>query len=237
MTRFLMITREQGEGGFTHLKLYNFLAMSFQRKSLIKNQPISDNVLRAIMEGLEEKPYSQLLAESLKPTEGHDKQLTVSFPQDVYSMGIDEIIEGKSLDGAHHLGVRVLLSNSLNEAYSAAEVSYKGKQPSLRTIDSSPFLEYIISGIIRFVNDGRVRVAFARADLEPRLLRIPALYITALWFHGSSYDNGVTSSDIDLIIPVGPTYEPFIENRQYSEDEFLALMQQAARKRIEQEPR
>lgn len=232
-----MIIRLQEGSGSIHLKLYNLLKMSFQRRRLIKNQSVSNSVLHAIMEGLAQKPYSQLLAESLKRSESPEKQLIVSFPQDVYSMGLNEALEVESLDGAHHLGVRVLLSNSLKEAYSAAEVSYKGEQPSLRNIDSSPFLGYITSGIVRFINDDRIKLVFAQADLEPRLLRIPALYITALWFHGSSFDNGVTTDDVDLIVPVGPTYEPFMENEIYSQSSFLALLKEAARKRLSQEPR
>lgn len=60
---------------------------------------------------------------------------------------------------------------------------------------------------------------------ELRLLRVPALYLVALWRHASAGD--------DLFMPLDPAPAPFEARRAYTDSDFAKLTAGLARDAIE----
>lgn len=120
------------------------------------------------------------------------EQLDVSTPHQVFTLGLDDIESGAGLDAAQPVGWRYLVAAG-GEVIASAEV---GQNP-----DGSPQPAQFNEG--RFVEATATAVRSARAlpqlekaAFELRLLRIPSLYLMALWLH---------SPATDLLVPLAPS--------------------------------
>ncbi|MFI6601760.1 hypothetical protein ACIBHX_36400 [Nonomuraea sp. NPDC050536] len=119
-------------------------------------------------------------------------QLEVSTPHQVFTIGLDDIESGAGLDAAQPVGWRYLVTAG-GDVIASAETT--------QAPDGTPQPAQFTEG--RFVGATATAVQAARAlpqvekgPFELRLLRIPSLYLMALWLH---------SPATDLLVPLAPS--------------------------------
>ncbi|MGI4737474.1 MAG: hypothetical protein ACRYG7_20095 [Janthinobacterium lividum] len=191
---------------------------------LIKSKPVAAELRQIITENLVVESNQQTLLESMGG--GAASEAKLSFPHEAYFMGLKDVAEGTSLEAAYPTGTRVLLTDGQNQVYSAAEVNQAVQKDRPVYFEDRHHLEPMLEGIERFTaRDSAARLMYK--DLEMRLLRIPALYITAVWLHSEE-------QDINLLMPVGDVYPPLEAYRVYNGAGFLKTLQTEAAQRLEQ---
>ena len=144
--------------------------------------------------------------------------LALAAPHEIYHLGLDELAEGRPVTAARPVAQGFLVFDG-EEPVAVAEVGGEG------------------AGFM--VTEGRFVAATARAieraegrddigDAEVRLLRIPAIYLMALWLHDP--DGGE-----DLVIPMEPAPAPLEVGRAYRPEELIEPLAELARPRLDGE--
>ncbi|MFF5210524.1 hypothetical protein [Streptosporangium sp. NPDC000396] len=119
-------------------------------------------------------------------------QLGVSTPHQVFTIGLDAIESGAGLDAARPVGWRYLITASGN-VIASAEIT----QAPDGTPQPAQFTEGVFVGATATaVQAARALPQLEKAAFELRLLRIPSLYLMALWLH---------SPATDLLVPLAPS--------------------------------
>ncbi|MFD7846832.1 hypothetical protein ACFV4K_28365 [Nocardia sp. NPDC059764] len=127
---------------------------------------------------------------STKALKGARKEnLDLSTPHEVFTMGLDDLAAA-GLDHAQPVGWRYLVTDG-TQIIASAETAPDGTQ------EVSQFTE----GPFALGTDNKAQTLRELPQLEKkgyelRLLRIPALYVTALWLH---------SPTDDLLVPLEPS--------------------------------
>lgn len=143
------------------------------------------------------------------------EQLDLSTPHQVFTLGLDVIGSGGGLDQAQPVGWRYLVESD-GQLIASAETT-----PSADGIQEvSQFTEGpYVAETDKALKAVRKLPQLAAAGFELRLLRIPALYVMALWLHGPL---------TDLLVPLAPS--PFRkEGKPMPPAEFLADLAQLSR--------
>jgi hypothetical protein len=145
-------------------------------------------------------------------------ELSMEAPHQVYTIGLDQLAAGGGLASARANGWRYLLRQNNQTVASARTLTDATGAPVFAEFNSGPFVQSTAGALQR-----AEQVAGAANDdaYEPRLLQVPALHAMALWLH-----SGPKSSDI--VIPLPPAPPPVQTDRQYSVDEYLAALREAA---------
>jgi hypothetical protein len=120
------------------------------------------------------------------------EQLGVSTPHQIYTMGLADIEAGGGLDRARPVGWRYLIEADGEVIASAETAPARDGTQELSQFNEGPF----VAGTATAVRNARALPQLATAGFELRLLRIPALYLMALWLH---------SANADLLIPLVPS--------------------------------
>ena len=150
-------------------------------------------------------------------TQSEFSRLELAVPHDVYTLGLEELSVGASIHQAQPVGQRFLVMDG-DTPVSSAEVTPEGGGFQA---NEGPFVAATAEAIEQAEQDP----ALADGHYELRLLRIPALYIMALWLKD---DDG----DGDRIIPLSPAPEPLEAGRHYRPDELMReLTRMAAARR------
>jgi hypothetical protein len=138
-------------------------------------------------------------------------QLSVSDPHRCYTVSLDDLAQGRLLSTARPGSWRYLVFAS-GHATADAEVLDNGIQG----------LEFASVGHGTMAASAVEAFHMAEAlpevqadDYEVRCLKIPALYLVALWFHGPAGD---------IIVPTDPTPPALAAHQPYSEVQLLALL-------------
>lgn len=143
-------------------------------------------------------------------------------PHPVHTLGLDDLAAGRGLAAAALTSWRFMVSDGGKPA-AAAEVTVdrNGQAAAFDHVNRGPF----VAATAR-ARKAAARLAAVRdSDVEVRLLRIPALYVMALWL--KPRDGGD-----DIVIPLDPA-PPFLEAKHaYAEAEFLAALAAPARERL-----
>lgn len=138
---------------------------------------------------------------------------SLSYP--VYTLGLTDIVSGASLEKAQLSAWRHEFSTG--DEVVAAEVS-EGQNPQFSGINvNSRFRS--VQQELRAADEGG---DLAEHSYEARLLQISALSVRALWLKSKS------SSQADIMIPLGPTRSELTANRHYSPAAFLAALKPSA---------
>lgn len=118
--------------------------------------------------------------------------LEISTPHEVYTIGLDDILADRGIDHARPVGWRYLIEAD-GEAIASAETaeSDDGTQ-EISQFNEGPF----VTATATAVRAAETLPQVAAGAFELRLLRIPALYLMALWLH---------SKAADLLIPMAPS--------------------------------
>jgi hypothetical protein len=143
-------------------------------------------------------------------------RLELAVPHDVYTLGLDELSAGASLEDAQAVGQRFLVVDG-DRAVSSAEVTPGGGGFQA---NEGPFVAATLAAIEEAERDPEL----SDGRYELRVLRIPALYLMALWLKD---DDG----DGDLVIPLAPAPEPLEPERRYRPDELMGALAEMAKAR------
>lgn len=144
-------------------------------------------------------------------------EVTVAAPHPVYFLGLEDVANGKGLAQAKLVSWRYILLNS-DRSLAAAEVSL-GANLEFSHVNQGPYVGATVEavGLAEGLNE------VISDDYELRLLKIPGLYIIALWLH---------AEQPDIIIPLLPAPSELTPNTPYSEATFMSAIQQAANDRL-----
>lgn len=145
-------------------------------------------------------------------------ELSMEAPHQVYTLGLDQLASGSGLASIRTHGWRYLLRRG-NQVVAAAQTSMDATgAPVFAQFNSGPFVQSTADALQRAE---QIAGAARGESFEPRLLHVPALHAMALWLHGGGRAK-------DIVIPLKPAPAPVRPDRQYSVDEYLAALRQAA---------
>ena len=122
----------------------------------------------------------------------HKDRLDLSTPHQVFTIGLDDIADGGGLDSAQPVGWRYLVEDGGQLIASAETTQAPDGTHEVSQFTEGPF----VAETDKAVKAVRRLPQLAAAGFELRLLRIPALYVMALWLH---------SPATDLLVPLAPS--------------------------------
>jgi hypothetical protein len=155
------------------------------------------------------------------------EKMSHSEPHPVYYVPFDALAQGKLLAAAAQTSWRYLLVQDDAAMIAEAELSAGGKRTSkakgkrsakplaLLGVSQGPFTAATVDALHAAEQLPKV----AAADYELRLLKVPAVYLAALWLHGATDD---------ILIPMGNPPGGFKKNRPYSEKQILRALKPVA---------
>jgi hypothetical protein len=164
------------------------------------------------------------------PVEMHLEKVSHSEPHAVYFVPLDALAQGKLLDAATQTSWRYLLvqdDEPIAEAELSAGSGATGAKGAKRTkgarvkplqflgLTHGPFTGATVEALHAAERMPKV----AAADYDMRLLKIPAVYLAALWLHA---DND------DILIPMGNPPAGLKKNRPYTEKAIIKALQPVA---------
>lgn len=120
--------------------------------------------------------------------------LQITQSHQVFTLGLTELVAGRGLEAARPSGWRFLIQDS-EKVVAAAEtiVTGAGAAHLFSSFNEGPFARSTADAIQIAQRLSEVE----RGNFELRLLRVPALYFTAVWLHD-------TERPGDLLIPLAP---------------------------------
>ena len=135
--------------------------------------------------------------------------LSLSLPHQVFTAGLEPLAKGERLtDVAQFTAWRALLEED-NEVIAAAEVPVSTRESPGASINRGALAQSTVEGVETAERHERV----ASEPFELRLLRIPALYASALWLHRPDA-NG------DIFIALAPAPPPLTAQATYDAGQF-----------------
>jgi hypothetical protein len=147
-----------------------------------------DMVRSKIRDFADQSHFSTEALRSAKPD-----QLDVSTPHQIFTIGLDDLTSGGGLDKARPVGWRYIVEEAGQPIASAETTpSPDGTTHVLSHFNEGPF----VGATATTVRAARALPQVEAAGFDLRLLRIPALYLMALWLH---------SPATDLLIPLAPS--------------------------------
>lgn len=122
----------------------------------------------------------------------HKDHLATSTPHQIFTMGLEDVTSGAGLERARPVGWRFLIEKDGHAVASAETTAGADGSHEVSHFNEGPFEAATDNTVKALRNLPELRAA----DYELRLLRIPALYMVALWLH-------TTASD--LLVPLAPS--------------------------------
>ncbi|SCX55159.1 hypothetical protein [Nitrosospira sp. Nsp1] len=120
--------------------------------------------------------------------------LQLTEPQQVFTLGLSDLVAGKSLDAARPTGWRYLVQEGDNVLASAETVAGPRGEQVFSAFNEGRFVDSSAKAM-RAVRDFP---EVAQGGFELRLLNVPGLYVQALWFHE-------TQGKGDFLQPLAPS--------------------------------
>jgi hypothetical protein len=153
---------------------------------------------------------------------GGTENVDVAAPHRMYFIGLEDVANGHLLSAAEVTGWRYIIVRG-DDPMAAAElgIDQLGGSLEFSQLNQGPFVSSTIEGVSIAADLDTVR----NNNYELRLLKIPSLYIIALWLHSQGAQ--------DIIIPIPPTRPELTPYDSYSEESFLQAIHEAAVKRLE----
>jgi hypothetical protein len=150
------------------------------------------------------------------------QDLSLAAPHRIYNLELNDLAQARGLRAAKLTGWRYIIQEG-ERAIASAEASVKrtGASPQFAQINEGPYVAATEAAIVAAEALPQVQQGL----YELRLLRIPALYVMALWLKDDK-------KKADLIIPLDPAPAPLQAGQIYSPQDFLALLVEPARSRL-----
>jgi len=144
--------------------------------------------------------------------EAAEEGVQEGVPHETFHLGLDAIRAHRGLAAAEPVGWRYLLAGHAAEPTVAAEVMQSDAGFTFAGLNDGPFVKQMLDAM---------RKANVQGDYEPRLLRVPAVYVVAAWLKDSTGNN-------DLFIPLDPSNPALEPGRVYNAKEFEQALVKAA---------
>jgi hypothetical protein len=153
-------------------------------------------------------------------TEGTSRELVL--PHATYNLDAYDIAERRPLAVARLTAWRYLVKDA-GSPMAAAEVAVDaaGHASAFSSLNMGPFVSSTMSALAAAEKIDAV----ANGRYQPRLLRIPELYVMALWLKAEKAGE-------DIVVPMSPAPEELTAGRGYDEAAFLEGLASSARQRI-----
>jgi hypothetical protein len=152
-------------------------------------------------------------------------KLSIGSGHRVYTMGLDQIAAGYKASQLEPQAWRFLVTAG-KETVAAVESdnapSTKAGTGKLASVNAGRFVESTASALAALAGEKSVA---SEGKSEPRLLRIPALYVMALWLHDEK-----TGKDSVQVLAPAPDF--LTVDKVYGMDEFLAALKAPAEQRL-----
>ncbi len=168
------------------------------------------------------KAFQAGLAEMIRLGRAPKGLPSEDFPQQIYALGLRNIIRGPNLRGASHVAWEFIVGTPSGPAVSVY-VGHppKGVPPKMTSLARDPIATEALQAT-RAVE----RLPETRShDYELRRLRIPGLSVGAFWL--KSLEGGP-----DLVVPYHAVAHKLKTMRAYSMDEFMSIVRPLAEKRL-----
>jgi hypothetical protein len=143
--------------------------------------------------------------------------VALSAPHAVYHLGLDQLSGGAGLDTAEPVADRFLVMGA-NETVASAELARGGGFQATE----GPYAEATAAAI----RAAEASPELADGNYELRVLRIPGIYLMAVWLKDEDGDG-------DVVIPLEPAPQPLEAGRHYSPADLLAELETLAKRRLE----
>jgi hypothetical protein len=150
----------------------------------------------------------------MRAMSGGAAMINIAAPHPVYVATIEDVLARRVLANARETTWRYFLVRGNDDAFAAAELT----GGEVAHVNEGPFVEGTSRAMIFAEDLDRVR----EADYEMRLLRIPALYVVAVWLR---------SSNDDILVPSAPAPAPLQANAPYDEGRFTDALTPLAQQR------
>jgi len=165
---------------------------------------------------------TELMREGKSPpgaVEMHLEKVSHSEPHPVYFVPLDALAQGKLLAAATQTSWRYLLVQD-DAAVAEAELS-AGDRTAKKGVRAKP-LQFLgvthgpfTAATVDALHAAEQLPKVTAADYELRLLKIPAVYLAALWLH---------AENDDILIPMGQPPGGLKKNRPYSEKQVIRAL-------------
>jgi hypothetical protein len=150
-------------------------------------------------------------------TESAPRGVSISAAHEVYSAGVDELAAGAGLANATPVARAFLVMDGSN-AVASVEQDIEGGGVSST---EGPFTDATAKAIRRAEEDPQL----ADGDYELRALRVPGLYLMAVWLKDLDGDG-------DVVIPLEPAPAPLEASRSYRLHELERELASMSRERL-----
>jgi hypothetical protein len=189
----------------------------------IKIPPPPKESMQALISSLEKLPSAAMGGATAMILENPKSlESSISFPHKVYNLGLQDIVGGKGIEAAHLVSWRYLI-NQGTRGTAAAEVNYDERKKSnqFSQLNQGAFASATLEEIHKVVDDRK----FQQGSYELRLLRVPALYVTALWLNDLREHH-------DAVIPIAPTIEVLKPSEVYTPSQFIKVLREPAQEKL-----
>lgn len=156
------------------------------------------------------------------------EQIRIASGHPVYNVGLTDLVDGRPLARLSRTSWRFLVHDG-TATTTAAETVGGGTDGDARfaSVNDGPFVEGTADAFAAVEKDA----AYAGGDWEIRLLRVPALFVLAVWTHERTTGE-------DRVRPVDPVPEGLDATRTYDWDSFVAVLKPRAQAKLaHDEPR
>ncbi len=186
----------QGSGSWTH----TYMTKRYIPRLYIKPFPVREPLIKVIWAARPLlNPAALPLTQSAEPDEAW-LRASLSLAHRVYALGLDDLRQNAGLSAAAPVAVRVL-ENADNQLQALFDVSDEESPRVLQLSASRPYLERLSRGLGQVLAFARQREsereeqASEEAEMELRLLRVPALNFEAFWLRNEREES-------DWLVPV-----------------------------------
>ncbi len=148
--------------------------------------------------------------------------LPLGRPHPVYSATLADAAEGRALSAAELVSWRYFVTEEERVSQAAEVYRDPSDTHTFAGLNEGSFVEGTLAALEELENRDDV----AAGDFEWRVLRIPALYVFAVWLKDKAGEE-------DLIVPLEPTHDALDADRVYGAKEFVEALIEPAKESLE----
>lgn len=184
---------------------------------------LSDSAQEAIRTSLTDlagRPNYATRELSLALGETPEPEIAVAAPHDIYNLPLSALVEPAALDSAEQVGRRCLVT-SQGEPIATVELPDPSGEEGVVTTQGR-FTKATADALGAIEGSSEVD----DGDYDLRMLRVPSLYLMALWLKDRDGEN-------DIFVPLEPAPPELEAGTHYSWDDLQALLREPAARLLE----
>jgi hypothetical protein len=182
----------------------------------IRSLKVSKDSLEAVQQHLADVAVrSEFPERALGGAAPHERELSAAH--DVYSPGVDELAKGRGLSDAKPVAKEFLVMEGPSAVASVEQEAAGGGVSSTE----GPFVE----ATARAIESAEQDPELSDGEYELRTLRVPGLYLMAVWLKDLNGDG-------DVVIPLAPAPAPLEAGKSYRLHELEPTLERMSRQRL-----